>query len=82
MHGDYIDAIDEIGRTALMWSVVYGSRDAVAFLLQRGADQSLRDYEGNGLWDLAKMNDNDMMLLEVLMSLQTLEAHPTHENDG
>lgn len=82
MHGDDIDAIDEIGRTALMWSVVYGSRECLAFLLQRGADRSLRDYEGNGLLDLARINNNDMLLLEVLMSLQTLESCPAHENDG
>jgi hypothetical protein len=37
---------DEAGRTPLFWSVFYGHKDAVAFLLTNGADVNARDAHG------------------------------------
>lgn len=45
-HGADIDAIDGMGRTALMYAAAGGSAAIVAALLQRGADPNLADHNG------------------------------------
>lgn len=67
--GDDIDAADEGGRTALMWAAVCASDAAIFVLLQQGANQALRDYEGDTAWDLARQSDSDMLYLDALMRL-------------
>lgn len=44
--GAAIDAPDDRGKTALMWAAAYNRPDAVALLLKRGANPTLRDDSG------------------------------------
>ena len=41
-----IDEQDENGRTALMYSAMWGSPSVMKFLLEKGADKTLKDNSG------------------------------------
>ena len=51
--GANVDAIDSIGRSALMWASIYCHPDIVKELLKRGADTEIRDSESNTAADWA-----------------------------
>jgi ankyrin repeat protein len=51
--GAYINARDRAGRTPLMYAVRHKQRATVNFLLQHGADASLKDNNGATALDLA-----------------------------
>lgn len=67
--GEDIDAVDDSGRSALMWAAVCASDAALFELLRCGADESLRDYDACTAWDLALQNDTADFYLDALMRL-------------
>jgi len=55
VEGSDLNAADEDGSTPLMLAAVNGQKDAVAFLLDNGAEASKKDVDG---WDAAKLARN------------------------
>ena len=49
-----IDEQDEDGRTALMFSAMWGSASVMKFLLEKGADKTLKDNSGLSATELVK----------------------------
>ena len=49
-----IDEQDEVGRTALMFSAMWGSASVMKFLLEKGADKTLKDNSGLSVSELVK----------------------------
>ena len=49
-----IDEQDEDGRTALMFSAMWGSASVMKFLLEKGADKTLKDNSGLSTSELVK----------------------------
>ena len=49
-----IDEQDENGRTALMYSAMWGSPSVMKFLLEKGADKTLKDNSGLSATELVK----------------------------
>ncbi len=47
--GDGLEKTDSLGRTALMYAAYGGSKDAIEFLLERGADPDARITRANPL---------------------------------
>ena len=52
--GANVDQIDEDGSTPLMLAAVNGQKDAVEFLLRKGADPSRKDREGRSAASMAR----------------------------
>lgn len=50
------------GQTALMWAAWHGHADVARFLLDNGADPSMRDASGHTAKDFAEMDGNDLVL--------------------
>jgi ankyrin repeat protein len=62
-----LDATDECGKTALMWTVYYGHVELTAALLRFGANPNQRDANGSSvfrwaLYSLASYTDYDVLL--------------------
>jgi len=49
-----IDEQDEDGRTALMFSAMWGSASVMKFLLEKGADKTLKDNSGLSASEILK----------------------------
>ena len=49
-----IDEQDEDGRTALMFSAMWGSASVMKFLLEKGADKTLKDNSDFSVSELVK----------------------------
>ena len=49
-----IDERDENGRTPLMYSAMWGSPSVMKFLLEKGADKTLKDNSGLSTSELVK----------------------------
>lgn len=64
-HGEPVDAVDAYGWTALVWAVMQGHAHIVSLLLRCGADINHRDIMGNSVWDIAKQNGREMLLLDA-----------------
>jgi ankyrin repeat protein len=70
--GARIDAAEgESGATPLMLAASLGRTNAVALLLRRGANPTLRDHAGHTALDRAKETDED----ETIKLLETALAH-------
>ena len=52
--GFSIDERDENGRTPLMYSAMWGSSSVMKFLLEKGADKTLKDKSELSVSDLVK----------------------------
>jgi len=50
--GIYIDAVDDLGRTALFYAVQTKNRDNINLFLRRGANIHIKDHSGIGLKEL------------------------------
>ena len=66
-----INLQDEIGNTALMNAINNNDNNMVEFLLENGADISIRNQNDEDALDLARENDNQEMLnmLEWISSM-------------
>ena len=60
-----IDAVNHLGSTALMIACSKGHMDVVNCLIAAGADLSITDGEGNGAYEIAKMNDHHQVATTV-----------------
>ena len=50
--------------TALLWAVAMGNTEIVKLLLERGADQTIKNRDGDTVTDVArKLNKEDMLIL-------------------
>ncbi|MDO4200272.1 MAG: ankyrin repeat domain-containing protein [Clostridia bacterium] len=66
-NGARINEVDYEGHTALMMSAIRQNSDAVKFLLERGADASLRDKDGKTALDFALEEKNFLMSFDVTL---------------
>ncbi|MEW6348849.1 MAG: ankyrin repeat domain-containing protein [Thermodesulfobacteriota bacterium] len=63
-----VDAVDDKGRTALMWAASWGRHDIVQLLLERGAQADIRDgYGETALIKAARRGRED--IVETLINL-------------
>ncbi len=66
--GADVDAVDEKGRTALMWAAAWGRHDIVQLLLERGAQSDIRDgYGETALIKAARRGRTD--IVETLLNI-------------
>ncbi|KAH8370231.1 hypothetical protein KR093_002716 [Drosophila rubida] len=69
-----LNVCDVFGWTALMMAACEGAQDAVALLLQRGANTEVRDKSGNTALELAKQK-NHLAVVQLLLAAQSSEAN-------
>ncbi len=67
-HGAQIDARSPNGSTALMMAARYGSEDAVALLLARGANARLRNEQDLGAADFARLGGREALAVKLEQS--------------
>jgi hypothetical protein len=65
-HGAEIDPRDVVGWTPLFYAVVHGRTDIVPVLLERGADPTLRDKDGNSVLARARQYGSPQEVLTLL----------------
>ena len=78
MHPESINAIDALGRTPLIWAASRGDENAVALLLEAGADPDVFDAYGNGAITYAAEDDHNVcvrLLLEA--DAELMPVRPT-----
>lgn len=57
----FINQQDSIGNTALYYAAMYDNVDYARYLLRRGADPSIEDFEGRSAYDVAGKEVNDLL---------------------
>jgi ankyrin repeat protein len=63
--GTQVNARLDNDETLLMWAAGYGNEEAVRFLLEQGADRSLKDNRGKTATDIAR-EGNHVAVLRLL----------------
>ncbi|EEY21442.1 predicted protein [Verticillium alfalfae VaMs.102] len=76
--GHDVNALDRLGMTPLMYAGIMGLVDAVLWLLDRGADASLRDTKHKKLFiDFAASRNNWDVIMAALSKLETRSDNDT-----
>lgn len=57
-----IDAANSGGNTPLMWAVLGDSEDVARYLIEAGADQTIKDHEGKTALDYAREISNETLI--------------------